>query len=333
MFKNRIFNSLALVLALILISFTVQAQPMGDEDAGPKPQDRRGHHGDHAMNCVPKEAKDELRNAIKEYKDINICPQFQEWKKKIDASISADDLGKLNDLRAKAAQLKAQHKADFDQLREKVRLGEITREDIKGMRGEMKSEMKDILEALKPIAQNNVDLIKSIGEEAKTKAESWKSDIHGIFEAWSEKYADDLADCPNFKDRKHFEMDGMKSKGKRFAMRLLLFNGDCSEMQDFGAGTVMDVPNNTSNGITVSNYPNPFAAATTIKFNLPQAGNVKLTVESGNGEVVTVLYSGTLSAGVHSFNFVPSANLAPGAYFYKLQGDGFKETGKMLLQK
>jgi len=91
------------------------------------------------------------------------------------------------------------------------------------------------------------------------------------------------------------------------------------------------------------NYPNPFNPATTIRFGLPSAASVRLTVYDALGREVrslldqeepagyiSVTWDGTNSAGAH---------VASGIYFYRLQaqpagsGQPFVELKKMILVK
>ena len=81
------------------------------------------------------------------------------------------------------------------------------------------------------------------------------------------------------------------------------------------------------------NYPNPFNPNTTIKFNLPQAGRVQLTIYNVLGERVAELLDKQLEAGSHTFAF-DASRLASGIYFYRLQaGKDFVAVKKMLLAK
>ena len=80
------------------------------------------------------------------------------------------------------------------------------------------------------------------------------------------------------------------------------------------------------------NYPNPFNPTTTIKFDLPQATEVNLTVYNILGEKVLTLINGMQEAGYHSVMFNAS-NLASGTYIYRLQSHNFVQTKKMLLVK
>jgi len=80
------------------------------------------------------------------------------------------------------------------------------------------------------------------------------------------------------------------------------------------------------------NYPNPFNPITTIKFSVPQSGNVKLLVYNLLGEEVAELANGFFETGVHTLNFNASS-LNSGVYIYELSTEGFIQSRKMTLIK
>ncbi len=80
------------------------------------------------------------------------------------------------------------------------------------------------------------------------------------------------------------------------------------------------------------NYPNPFNPSTTIKFSLPQAGFVKLTVFNLLGEEVKTLLNENREAGIHTVNFNAS-KFNSGLYLYKLESNNNVQIKKMLLLK
>ena len=80
------------------------------------------------------------------------------------------------------------------------------------------------------------------------------------------------------------------------------------------------------------NYPNPFNPSTTIKFDMPKGGIVRLTVYDLLGREVETLVSEYLAAGYHEATFVAD-KLASGVYFYKIEAGTFSDRKKMVLVK
>lgn len=80
------------------------------------------------------------------------------------------------------------------------------------------------------------------------------------------------------------------------------------------------------------NYPNPFNPSTSIKFNLPVASNVKLSVFNLLGQEVKTLVNGFKTAGSHTITF-DASGLSSGIYIYKIEANNFAQTRKMTLIK
>ena len=82
------------------------------------------------------------------------------------------------------------------------------------------------------------------------------------------------------------------------------------------------------------NYPNPFNPQTTIRFAIPSAQRVTLTVHDILGRTVATILSGqTLRSGVHHVQF-SAEHLSSGTYIYRLQaGTAFVQSKRMLLIK
>ena len=103
-------------------------------------------------------------------------------------------------------------------------------------------------------------------------------------------------------------------------------------------GTISGVDNlNGTDGLPTvyslsQNYPNPFNPTTTIKFGIPQAGDVSLVVYDILGRKVAELLHGNLAAGYHTVNFNAS-NLASGVYFYRIEAGNFVSVKKLMLLK
>lgn len=89
------------------------------------------------------------------------------------------------------------------------------------------------------------------------------------------------------------------------------------------------------------NYPNPFNPETHIRYGLPEASRVRITIFNGIGQRVAELANGEKSAGYHTTVWRGASQrgtFASGIYFYRLEATGtsgriFVQTRKMLLLK
>lgn len=80
------------------------------------------------------------------------------------------------------------------------------------------------------------------------------------------------------------------------------------------------------------NYPNPFNPATTINFQLPESGFVKLTVFDALGNLVDIIANEYFNAGYYTAEF-KAEKLSSGVYFYKIETENFQNVKKMMLIK
>ena len=85
--------------------------------------------------------------------------------------------------------------------------------------------------------------------------------------------------------------------------------------------------------VTLSaNYPNPFNPETTIRYVLPQAGQVHLAVYDLLGHEVAILVDQSKPAGNHTVRF-GAGNLSSGLYVYRLQAQDKTIVRTMMLVK
>ncbi len=80
------------------------------------------------------------------------------------------------------------------------------------------------------------------------------------------------------------------------------------------------------------NYPNPFNPSTVIRYAIPVAGNVRLSVYNIMGEKVAELMNGFQAAGSYEAEF-NAATLPSGVYVYRLESGNVNITRKMNLLK
>jgi hypothetical protein len=87
-----------------------------------------------------------------------------------------------------------------------------------------------------------------------------------------------------------------------------------------------------SNRLLAQNKPNPFNPSTVISYTVPAKGFVTLKVYNVAGQEVATLFEGESPAGTFQTTF-NAKGLTSGVYFYRLTGNGFDETLKMVLLK
>ncbi|HMS34150.1 MAG TPA: T9SS type A sorting domain-containing protein [Ignavibacteria bacterium] len=98
-----------------------------------------------------------------------------------------------------------------------------------------------------------------------------------------------------------------------------------------------DNPDNIYKFELSDNIPNPFNPVTKIKYELPQAGFVKMAVYDISGREVRLLTNEFKSAGQYEVIFNSTdeqgSSLSSGVYFYKIQSGGLSLTKRMILIK
>ena len=94
-------------------------------------------------------------------------------------------------------------------------------------------------------------------------------------------------------------------------------------------GEVKEIP---SEYTLKQNYPNPFNPSTSIKYGLPEAVHVRLSVFNILGQCVMTLVDERKNAGFYEVT-IDASKLTSGIYFYRLQTGNFTSVQKMLLVK
>jgi lysophospholipase L1-like esterase len=80
------------------------------------------------------------------------------------------------------------------------------------------------------------------------------------------------------------------------------------------------------------NFPNPFNPTSTINYNIPVEGFVKISVFNSLGETVKILVNEYQGAGNYQVEFIAN-DLSSGVYFYGIEAGSYFEMKKMILLK
>jgi hypothetical protein len=97
-----------------------------------------------------------------------------------------------------------------------------------------------------------------------------------------------------------------------------------------GVSKVEKVGRSSGSFTLYDNYPNPFNPTTTIRFELPQAGNAKLVIYDALGREIRTLIEKFLHKGTYEKRF-EAGSLSSGVYFYNLTLDDYSKTKKFVL--
>lgn len=110
------------------------------------------------------------------------------------------------------------------------------------------------------------------------------------------------------------------------------FSIAAEELTDIGRPVPEDDPTLPTSIALYQNFPNPFNPTTQIRYELPQAGQVRLDAFDITGRHVATLVDGQAAAGRHTVTF-DARNLSSGVYIYRLQAGGTVISRRLTLIK
>lgn len=115
---------------------------------------------------------------------------------------------------------------------------------------------------------------------------------------------------------------------------LVDFDGKVDQMHNIEIGRLDPVPENYG---LAQNMPNPFNPATTISYEVPEAGAVKLVVYNLLGQQVRTLVNDNIEAGYHTIAWDGAdefgRQVASGIYIYRMKAGDFNATRRMMFLK
>ncbi len=97
--------------------------------------------------------------------------------------------------------------------------------------------------------------------------------------------------------------------------------------------TAVDAPDALPTGYVLEqNYPNPFNPVTTIRYQVPEAGRIRVAVFDLLGREVALLVEGLVEAGHHEASF-DATGLPSGTYVYRMEAPGINQSRLLTLLK
>jgi len=139
---------------------------------------------------------------------------------------------------------------------------------------------------------------------------------------------------PSSSERRYVYVDKQALGGVRFYYKLQDIS--VSGQKTLHGPVVAEIPLPETYELS-QNYPNPFNPITSIRFQLPDAGEVKLEVFNLNGQLVRVLVDDYRDAGYHAVVWdardAKGIPVGSGLYYYRILASDFTLTKKMVLLK
>lgn len=87
-------------------------------------------------------------------------------------------------------------------------------------------------------------------------------------------------------------------------------------------------------GFKAKAYPNPFTSVTTIEYNLPESGDVELSIFDLTGRKIAALFAGRQAQGLQQIHWIPGQKGSPkandGVYFCRINASGKTEVVKLI---
>ena len=80
------------------------------------------------------------------------------------------------------------------------------------------------------------------------------------------------------------------------------------------------------------NYPNPFNPSTVIRFDMPEAGQVRISIYNVYGQLVEVIEDRRLPAGQHEVQWKPGRQ-SSGVYYYRFESGKYSATRQLTFLK
>jgi hypothetical protein len=339
----KTIRTLVLCAAILACTAPTFAQPFPD---GLPPGHKPPH--EHATWQKPSPA---LANSLREFHlsarewtKTNVFPTLLEWKKQIDAQLEPADLATLNELRAKASDLRRRGRELFDEVREARKSGDKeARKQYKEQVRALHSERRELADAVRPLIKKYKEQLKALREQARPARISWKETRDKQWHDWfteASKLAQTETDR-EFMDRLERRHDHKRHDGKdhghkyHMAVRFLLWDGAVEDfdMPGFGEaapfgreGTPGEVMNS---GLDLGpSFPNPADAHTSLTFTLPEAGTATITLYNSMGTVATTPAKQYYEAGEHTIDII-TRELPSGVYRYSIEVNGKQQSGSL----
>jgi len=119
--------------------------------------------------------------------------------------------------------------------------------------------------------------------------------------------------------------------------KLILVDIDQQKVMKLEVNLIYTTPTLPYEYILFQNYPNPFNPSTSVRFQVPQTGNVTVKIYDMLGQEVRTLFTGEVVRGTYTTNWDglndAGTKMSSGSYIYRMIAGEFTQSKKMILLK
>lgn len=168
---------MVVVTALLAVSSAAAQRGPCERPSAPLSDAERAHL---------QESVAELHSQLRGYVTAEVVPQLVEWKELLDASLELDDLARLNELRAEAAELRRSRIDHVNNIRRAHPDGidERTSQRHMEFRRQGRAAARAIMSETRQLAEKYREQLELIGAEARPQIGEWRAGVMAIRDEW-----------------------------------------------------------------------------------------------------------------------------------------------------
>ncbi len=257
--------------------------------------------------------------ALDAYREENIEPVLLRQRAKLEEKITQEDKATIAELRT------------FAEARKKERRENRADGTTRPNRGEREpnAERPEEMETLKTLVEKYKGDIKTLMEEIAEERKQWEEDLKAIKVTYlGERPEREGENTRRGRDRNNDRAPhhphgakGEHHKGYLGAAHFLLLDPNGNKPQVISSNKTLN---------TITSFPNPAANMTTVKYEVKQAGRIRIDIQDERGNVVKTLVDETVVEGTYTID-VNVNNFRNSTYYFVLTDSKGKVTQKTVI--
>lgn len=131
-----------------------------------------------------KAARAELKTSMRTWFERDVAPRLRQMQATYDASLTPDQLATVRRLRASAAELRRQHRAEAASIRSSRIDPETQRERLHALRERMHEARHSIMTELHPIMKASKESLRNIATSEQSSITAWRQQAADLIASW-----------------------------------------------------------------------------------------------------------------------------------------------------